>query len=177
MIFGCSPNIKAFHSRRLFRTVLSALLQVLFIIPAIAKEKEKTSSSNDPAVDETIAKPVAVLYEPNNRRDPFLHIVPPKTAAKKIEDEEVPRGTPPPGIAGTFIDKAELEGIIIRADNRRLAIIGGANNRAYFIREGDLLFNGYLKTIEKDSVIFVRETFMRSGKVLTQEVTKRLRKP
>ena len=37
------------------------------------------------------------------------------------------------------------------------------------------MFDGYIKAINLDSVLLIRETKMRSGKVLTQEVTKRLR--
>jgi hypothetical protein len=58
-----------------------------------------------------------------------------------------------------------------------MAIVRGADTRAYFLKEGDRLFDGYLKTIGIDSITLVRETKMRSGKTLTQNVTKRLRTP
>ena len=151
------------------------LVFTMSVLPASAQEKESVDNPDAPGI-ETSVKPAAVLYEPNNRRDPFFHITPKKTAPKVQGDVEITRGTPPPGIAGTFIDKTGLEGIIIRIDNRRTAIVRGADNRAYFLSEGDRLFDGYLKTIQDDSVVFVRETFMRSGKILTEEITKRLRK-
>ena len=188
MIFRDSPVLKALkerrrtrasihclHSGRLPRTVLSFLLLIPPVLPALAQDdNENASESNEPIIT-TISKPAPILYEPNNRSDPFLHLAPPKMAAKRVEDEEVPRGKPPRGIEGTFIDKAGLEGIIIQSDNRRVAIIRSEDNRAYFLREGDHLFDGYLQTIDDDFVVFVRETLMRSGKVRTQEVTKRLR--
>ena len=34
------------------------------------------------------------------------------------------------------------------------------------------MFDGYVKTIQDESVLLIRETRLRSGKVLTQEVTK-----
>jgi hypothetical protein len=163
--------------------VLGILLPLLLVLPAAAQEpaavqEDESAESVDahPIVEPSAKPAAAAYYEPDSRRDPFLNIVPVKTAQKVFVDEEVPRGDPPPGIAGTFIDAAGLEGIVIRSDNRRTAIIRGADNRAYFLREGDRIFDGYLQTIENDSVIFVRETLMRSGRVLTQEVTKRLRK-
>ena len=158
-----------FYSGRLLRTVLSFFLLILPVLSISAQENTEVNL-------ETIARPAAVFYKPNNRRDPFLNLVPPKTSAKENVDTEVPRGTPPPGIAGTFIDNAGFEGIIVvHSNNQRMAIIRSSDNRTHLLREGDRLFDGYLKNIENDSVVFVRETFMRSGRLLTQEVTKRLR--
>ena len=95
---------------------------------------------------------------------------------KKSEkpDEEVSRGIPPPGIAGTYIAQAVLQGTAVR-DNGRVAIVRGADNRAYFLKEGDKLFDGYLRTIDLDSITLVRETKLKSGKTLTKDVIKRLR--
>lgn len=115
-----------------------------------------------------------IPYKSSNRRDPFL--APPKPKPNVIIDEEISRGVPPPGIAGTYLAQTFLEGISIRND-RRTAIVRGRDDRAYFLHEGDRLFDGYLKTIQEDSITLVRETIMRSGKKLTQEVTKRLRTP
>jgi hypothetical protein len=124
---------------------------------------------------EVPAKASGVLYQSGNRRDPFLN---PLLIAKKDKpaDEEVSRGLPPPGIAGTYIEQAILQGIALR-DSGRVAIVRGADTRAYFLKEGDRLFDGYVKTIESASITLIRETKMRSGKVLTQDVIKRLRKP
>jgi len=168
-------SIRCLHSGRLQGTVFGGCLLASLVLPALAQENKNAGNLNEPII-ETIRKPDPVLYAPDNRRDPFLHLAPPKTViTKAAEDEEVKRGAQPPGIEGTFIDNAGFEGILTRSDNRRMAIIRSADKRAYFLREGDRLFDGYLKTIDKDSVVFVRETLMRSGKTLTQEVTKRLR--
>jgi hypothetical protein len=115
-----------------------------------------------------------VSFIPDNRRDPFLDPLLKKKQA--AGDQEIDRGLPPPGIAGTYISEAVLKGISIR-DTGRLAIVKGAGNRAYFLREGDKLFDGYLKAIHRDSITLVRERKMRSGKIITQEVIKRLRTP
>ena len=162
----------------IFRSYLRLLLPALFILPVFAQDEKENAGNRYASAVDSIAKPAAVLYDPNNRRDPFLHLATPPTMVEKVNnvDMEVPRGIPPPGIAGTFIDNAGFEGVVIRGGNRRIAILRSADGRAYFLREGDRLFDGYLKTIENDSVVFVRETLMRSGKVLTLEVTKRLKK-
>lgn len=115
-------------------------------------------------------------FNPSNRRDPFLNPLQSKKSSKQNVDEEESRGTPPPGIGGTYIAQAALQGISVR-NTGKVAIIRGADARAYFLKEGDRLFDGYLKTIENDSITFVRETRMRSGKMLTQDIIKRLRTP
>ena len=117
-----------------------------------------------------------VAYRSGNRRDPFVNPLLVKKKEKQSEDEEISRGLPPPGIAGTYIAQATLQGIAIR-DTGKVAVFRGADSRAYFLRKGDKLFDGYLKDIHDDSVTLVRETKLRSGKILTQDVTKRLRTP
>jgi Tfp pilus assembly protein PilP len=114
------------------------------------------------------------LYRSGNHRDPFLN---PLLLKKELRtDEEIARGLPPPGMAGTYISQATLQGIALR-DNDRVAVVRGADRRTYFIREGDRLFDGYVRAIESDSITLVRETRMRSGKTFTQDVVKRLRTP
>jgi len=137
--------------------------------PAVQKAGPITRKVESPL------KFTGVLFKYTTRRDPFLNPLLIKKTKEEV-DEELSRGTPPPGIAGTYIAQAVLQGTSIRQDGRR-AIVRGADTRAYFLKEGDRLFDGYLKTIERDSITLVRETKLRSGKTLTQDVIKRLRTP
>ena len=116
-----------------------------------------------------------IQYKAGIGRDPFLNPLLIKKTEKPV-DEELSRGLPPPGIAGTYIAQAILQGTSIR-DNKRVAVIRGADTRAYFLKAGDRLFDGYLKSIGSDSITLVRETKLKSGKILTEDVTKRLRTP
>ena len=133
-----------------------------------ATESKQPGSVKSPRLNYT-----GISYTPSNSRDPFLNPLLKKPGAEV--DQEIDRGLPPPGIAGTFIEEAVLKGISIKVGDGRLAIVQGSGNRAYFLREGDRLFDGYLKEIDRDSIKLVRERKMRSGKIITQEVTKRLR--
>ena len=159
--------------------LLWVLLPMLLCFPMAAAEANNTG----PAGSVTQAKkplesPIKyanVVYRSGNRRDPFINPLLVKKKDKQ-EDEEISRGLPPPGIAGTYIAQAMLQGIAIR-DTGKVAVFRGADSRAYFLRKGDKLFDGYLKDINDDSVTLVRETKLRSGKILTQDVTKRLRTP
>ncbi len=126
------------------------------------------------AMAESSAEYRGVRFEPNDRRDPFLNPL----LFKKQEsiDEEVPRGNPPPGIAGMYINQVELVGFSVSPEGIT-AVCRGTDKRVYFLHTGDRMFDGYIKSISPDSVLLTRETKLRSGKVLIQEVTKRLRTP
>jgi hypothetical protein len=159
------------------KVLICLLLPILVSFP-VAAEEVKQDSNSDSGAEAEVTSPfnyAGVSYRSNNRRDPFLN---PLLLSKKSKknDEEISRGLPPPGIAGTYIAQLAFEGTSFRED-RRLAIVRGADKRAYFLKEGDRLFDGYLKTIQIDSITLVRETKLRSGRILTQTVTKRLRRP
>ena len=115
-----------------------------------------------------------IRYTPDNGRDPFLN---PLRRLKQLmpTDQKIPPAPLPHGIAGTHIAELGFEGTSLRY-NRRLAIVRAADNRAYFLEEGDRLFDGYLKIIRADSIVLVRETKLTSGKILTQDITRHLRK-
>ena len=116
-----------------------------------------------------------VRYDSGNRRDPFLNPLRLKKVAEDL-NEEVGRGAPPPGISGMYIAEVALLGVSLR-DDGRTAVVRGPDKRAYFLQPGDKLFDGYLREIGPDFVVLIRETRLKSGKVLTQDVQKRLRTP
>jgi hypothetical protein len=174
---------KASASRSLFgprpKELWWLLLSILLSTPAMAQGARQSAGNDTGETRRAVQSPIkyaGVLYKSGNRRDPFLNPLLLKKNLRPSEDEEVARGVPPPGIAGTYIAQASLQGTAIREEGR-VAIVRGADAHAYFLREGDRLFDGYLKTIENDSITLVRETKLRSGKTLTQDVTKRLRTP
>jgi len=176
-----SQNV-AYYLRRIFPVIKISIFTIMFlsllVSPYSSTFAEETASQSrqdqTAASNESFRNYADITFRSSNRRDPFLNPLLRKKESSR--DQAIDRGIAPPGIAGTFIEEAELKGISIR-EKGRLAIVRGNGNRAYFLREGDRLFDGYLKTIHRDSITLVRETRMRSGKVLTQEVTKKLRTP
>lgn len=166
----------AFSSCRNRAGLTWLFLSLLLSSPVIAqKTAPGTNATQTTKTAEAPTQYNVIPYVSDNRYDPFFN---PKHYRKNTTqvDEEISRGIPPPGIAGTYIAQAGLEGITI-GNSRRIAIVRGTDSRGYFLKEGDRLFDGYLKSIREDSIIFVRETKMRSGKMLTQDITKRLRTP
>jgi hypothetical protein len=158
-------------------SVLLLMAPMFFSTPLVGQNIKQNIGSDTGQTRRAVESPIkysGVLYKSGNRRDPFLN---PLLFKKEVKpDEELSRGLPPPGIAGTYIAQATLQGIALR-DDERVAVVRGADNRAYFVRAGDRFFDGYLKAIDTDFITLVRETQMRSGKTITQDVTKRLRIP
>ena len=149
----------------------------LSIVPDINRNTQPNLRSSAEPGRKAVESPIkytGVLYKSGNHRDPFINPLLYKKEA--ATDEELARGLPPPGIGGTYIAQATLQGIVLR-DDERVAVVRGADKRAYFLRQGDKLFDGYVKSIEVDFITLIRETKMRSGKYLTQDVVKRLRTP
>jgi hypothetical protein len=162
------------------KQLIWVLLPMLLYCPSTALAENRNIPANSAGQMtkplESPTKYSSILYKSGNRPDPFINPLLVKKASGTSENDEISRGLPPPGIAGTYIAQASLQGIAIR-DNEKVAVFRGADSRAYFLKNGDKLFDGYVKEVHDDSVTLVRETRLRSGKTLTQDVTKRLRTP
>ncbi len=74
------------------------------------------------------------------------------------------------------IDQIALKGIV-RSDNGMIAVVVNSLDKAYFLRENDPVFNGYVVRITGDSIIFKETVQDRLGKQFTREVTKKITTP
>jgi hypothetical protein len=164
------------HILRIALLCTTAMLLSGVMTAQEVQQKSQKAAGQSPLINATATTSRGVLYNASSRKDPFLNPLIQKKQEKIEADEEESHGKPPSGIAGTYIAKAALLGTVTQS-GELTAVIRGNNDRAYFLKEGDKLFDGYIKSISPESVTFVRETKMRSGKTLIQEVTKRLRTP
>jgi hypothetical protein len=74
------------------------------------------------------------------------------------------------------IDQIALKGVV-RSENGMIAVVVNMMDKAYFLRENDPVFNGYVTKITGDSIIF-KETFRdKLGKEMTRDVTKSIIRP
>jgi len=74
------------------------------------------------------------------------------------------------------IEQVALRGVV-KSDNGMIAVVTNGLNKAYFLRENDPVFNGYVEKITVDSIVF-KETFQdRLGKPFTKDVVKRILTP
>jgi Tfp pilus assembly protein PilP len=91
-------------------------------------------------------------YDPAGRRDPFRSL---REGFEKAYDEEAePR---PPGLPGMTVDEITLEGII-ETPNGILAFVQGRDNISYILRPGTKLYDGEVKEIRFDRIVFRKQS-------------------
>ena len=151
----------------LFGAILAA---ILVVSPALSQEAAQSSEEEASSSAETQQENAPAASQSSGvrqRRDPFRAIV-----VKKAE-AEIPAQLPP-GKAGLVIGQLQVQGIARSIDGTWIAVVDNNTNRAYFLREGDKLYNGTVSAISPDHVVFMEETTDARGQKSTREVVKRL---
>lgn len=74
------------------------------------------------------------------------------------------------------IGQINLRGVV-KSDSGFIAVVTNNLNKAYFLRENDPVFNGYVVRITGDSVVFQETVQDKLGKTFTREVVKRIFTP
>ncbi len=127
--------------------------------PAVAVEDKK-----NPVDPKDAHKTISMA---GGRRDPFLSPV-------------VNRGMGGSGCSTgkrcLAVDQIALTGIV-KSDAGMIAVVVNAMNKAYFLRENDPVFNGYVVKITGDSIVFKETMQDKLGKSFTREVTKKISTP
>ena len=125
--------------------------------PAAAAEPPKSSTS-------TALKTSGFIVE---KGDPFaIPIKPAPSAATSAKDL-------PPGQAGLLVSQAELQGIVKMPGGNR-AVVHGPNDRTYFLRVNDKVYNARVTKITDDTISFEETSVDPLGKTTKREVTKSL---
>lgn len=66
---------------------------------------------------------------------------------------------------------------VVRSDSGFIAVVTNSLNKAYFLRENDPVFDGYVVKITGDSIVFQETLQDRLGKTFTREVVKKITTP
>jgi hypothetical protein len=131
--------------------------------PATSKDSTKAASGNPaPPSAEKPPEEKAVV-----RRDPF------DTLLTKARAGDAPPENLPPGKAGLIVDTLRIGGIV-HSPNGMIAIVSNPQQRVYFLREGDKLYDGSVQKISLDAISFNEIGKDAFGKPLERVVTKRL---
>jgi hypothetical protein len=104
------------------------------------------------------------------KRDPFVSPISTATGAA------LPASNCAAGKRCLVIDQLVLRGVV-RTTTGMIAVVANPINKAYFLRENDPVFNGYVVQITGDSVVFKEKTVDRIGRQATREVVKRVTPP
>lgn len=132
--------------------------------PANSKQKVAVQDKKTPEVAKKQEPKVINL---TGRRDPFVSPV--------VNRSMVGSGCSM-GKRCLAIDQINLKGVV-KAEAGMIAVVVNAMDKAYFLRENDPVFNGYVVKITGDSIIFKETIQDRLGKSFTREVTKRITTP
>ena len=74
------------------------------------------------------------------------------------------------------IGQINLRGVV-KSESGFIAVVTNSLNKAYFLRENDPVFNGYVVRITGDTVVFQESVQDKLGKPMTREVVKRIFTP
>jgi Tfp pilus assembly protein PilP len=128
-----------------------------------AKPAEKTGPATETAKAENQEDK---KYSMTGKRDPFISPVVSRQGGSGCST----------GKKCLDIEQLAVRGVV-KSDNGMIAVVTNGLNKAYFLRENDPVFNGYVVKITGDSVVF-KETFQdRLGKPFTRDVVKKITTP
>ncbi len=102
-----------------------------------------------------------------SRRDPFNPLVGKEPGGGPVAQHL------PPGKAGLVVSTLRLDGIV-RGPNGMIAVVSNPQQRVYFLRENDQLYDGRVEKISMDAVSFHESGKDAFGKPVERQVTKRL---
>jgi Tfp pilus assembly protein PilP len=130
--------------------------------PAASAPSEGTSKTeNAPKQPKTEEK----KWSMNGKRDPFFSPV--------VQTNGSGCST---GKKCLEINGINLRGVV-KSDTGFIAVVTNNLNKAYFLRENDPVFNGYVVKITGDSVVFQETIQDKLGKPFTREIVKRIFTP
>lgn len=138
---------------------------------AAAKSKSKAAApAKAKAKSKPAAKPAATSRpaSPSGKRDPFVSL-----AVVRAQQIGANCGT---GKRCLVIDQVILKGVV-KTPNGMIAMVENPAKKAYFLRENDPVFNGYVLKITGDSVIFKESSTDNQGRTQTRDVVKRVSAP
>lgn len=128
-----------------------------------AKAAPAAAPAATPAVADASANAKPQISEVG-KRDPFVPLV----------NEHKTGGPPlPPGKAGLVVATVHVDGTV-SAPNGMLAVVSNPDQRVYFLREGDRLYDGDVEKIGLDGVTFKENSKDAFGKPVERMVTKRI---
>ncbi len=132
--------------------------------PAKAPKGTETAAAEAPAPTTAAnAAPEEKKIETGGKRDPFVPLLVSAKSSLHL----------PPGKAGLQIGTVRVDGAV-RSPNGMIAVVSNPEQRVYFVREGDRLYDGSVETIGLDGVTFREMTKDAFGKPVERVVTKRI---
>ena len=131
-----------------------------------AKPAEEAPADTESKEDVAEKKRESAYITAGNRRDPFV---------SPIVQHMTGTGCST-GKRCLAIDQIALRGIV-KSDGGMIAVVVNSLDKAYFLRENDPVFNGYVLKISGDTVVFKETVQDKLGHLSTREVVKKITTP
>jgi hypothetical protein len=107
-------------------------------------------------------------YDPAGRRDPFISL--------NSRGSELPvAGQRPAGLPGMLIGEVTVKGTFKSPKGGFLALLQAPDGRTYTVKQGDKVFDGSVKAITADAVVFSQDVNDPLSLVKQREVRKSIR--
>jgi hypothetical protein len=106
-------------------------------------------------------------YDPQGRRDPFVSLRDRATNASTTQNR-------PPGLPGVTVNEIVIRGIV-RSGNEFIALGQSPDGRTFQLRRNARLFDGVVRQITIDAVVFTQEVNDPLSLVKQREVRKTMR--
>lgn len=119
-------------------------------------------AASAPAPDASAGADKTIAVE--GKRDPFVSLI------------NISNGKGmnlPPGKAGLVIATVHVDGTV-QSQGGMIAVLSNPDQRVYFVREGDKLYDGDVQKITLDGVTFQEDSKDAFGKPIERVVTKRI---
>lgn len=145
------------------------------VAPAPAEPQQPAEGSREaPGPDtvkallerETEPQPGEWTYSPGERRDPFVSLLKPVEGTGK-------RGPRPVGIEGFLVNEIALRGIV-KTKEGYIGMVVGPDQKSYFCKVGQRLYDGTLVGMTEKTVIFRQEITDPLATVKVKDVVKSL---
>lgn len=162
-------------------TSRAVLLSAALVLPGLAQaapaaKAAPTTPVTTQAPKRPLAAPAAEAparpddragYEPAGRRDPFVSLL-------SRGETRLPVGGRPLGVKGLLISELSVRGVL-RTNGKLLAIVQAPDHKNYTVHPGDALYDGNVKVVATDAVIFLQRVDDPLSPVKQREIRKTLR--
>jgi type IV pilus assembly protein PilP len=108
-------------------------------------------------------------YDPSGRRDPFVSLT------SRGGDVAPPAGARPAGVPGLLVNEMTVKGVWKSSRGGFIALVQSPDNRTYIVKAGDKVFDGTVKQITQDAVVFSQDVNDPLSLVKQREVRKQIR--
>lgn len=139
------------------------------VLLLLAGSAVEPNAAETPAVEQAAAgrQAPAWTYDPQGRRDPFVSL-------RNRTSNAGTGANRPPGLAGVSVNEIMIRGIV-RSGNDFIALAQSPDGRTFQLRRNARLFDGVVKQIMIDAVVFTQEVNDPLSLVKQREVRKTMK--